>query len=97
MRIQEVKIELQKKVCVREITSLGARIPSYVIYYRFFCQLPPFRLLRFYIEKKPCDPAVPRLMTSIQSIYGITEALLKKRLQHRYFPVNFAKSLRTTF
>ena len=50
MRNQEEKIELQKKVhrriCLRDITLLAARPPSYVIFLSFF------RLLRFYEKKK---------------------------------------------
>ena len=40
-----IKIELQKKVhrkiCVRDITFLTARLPFYVIFCCFFCLLPP--------------------------------------------------------
>ena len=49
MKIQEEKIELQKKVhrevCVRDNLFLAARHPSYVIFCRFFRLLPSFRLL----------------------------------------------------
>ena len=59
MRIQEEKSELQKKVrrriCVREISFLAPRPPSYVIFYCFFRLLPPFHLLQFYTEKNFCS------------------------------------------
>ena len=56
MRIQEEKIELNKKVhrriCVRDVTFLAARPHFYVIFCRFLRLPPPFRLHRFYEEKK---------------------------------------------
>ena len=34
------------------ITFLAARLRSYLIFCGFFSPIPPFRLLRFYVEKK---------------------------------------------
>ena len=52
MKIQEEKIELQKKVhrktCVTSITFLAECPASYVIFCSFFRLLPHFCLLRFY-------------------------------------------------
>ena len=52
----EGKTELHKKVhtriCMRDITFLAARPPTYVIFCRFFLLFLLFRLLEFYIEKK---------------------------------------------
>ena len=54
MRNQEGKIALHKQVhrriCVKSITFLIVRRPSYVIFCRFFRLLPPFRLLWFYLK-----------------------------------------------
>ena len=56
MKIQEEKIELQKKVhrktCVTSITFLAECPASYVIFCSFFRLLPHFCLLRFYTEEK---------------------------------------------
>ena len=56
MRIQEEKIELQRKInrktCVTSITFLAERPASYVILCSFFRLLPPFYLLRFYTEER---------------------------------------------
>ena len=55
MRNQEEKIALHKQVhrriCVKSITFLIVRPPSYVIFCRFFRLHPPFRLLWFYLKK----------------------------------------------
>ena len=64
MRIQEEKIELQKEVhrriCFSDIVFLIARPPSYVIFCRFSRVLCPFRLLRFYVEKKSSPETTKR-------------------------------------
>ena len=56
LKIQEKKIKSNKKVhrriSVREVTFLAARPHSYIIFCRFLRLLPPFRLLRFYVQKK---------------------------------------------
>ena len=39
------------RVCVRDITFLVARPPSYAIFCRYFRLLPPFCQLRFYVER----------------------------------------------
>ena len=56
MRIQEVKIELQKRVhkriCVRDITFLAACPNYYVICWNVFCLLLLFGPLQFYVEKE---------------------------------------------
>ena len=58
MRIQESKIELQKKVhrgiCVRDITFLTARSPSYIIFCCFFCVLHSWVEKKFAREKRSC-------------------------------------------
>ena len=56
MRIQEKKIELQKKVhrriCVSDITFLATRPSSYVIICRIFRLFVSIRLLQLHVEKK---------------------------------------------
>ena len=60
MRIQEKKIELQKKVyrriCVRDITFLATRPSSYVIICRTFRLFISIRLLQLHVEKKDFAP-----------------------------------------
>ena len=60
MRIQEKKIELQKKVhrriCVRDITFLATRPSSYVIICSIFRLFVSILLLQLHVEKKDFAP-----------------------------------------
>ena len=81
MKIQDGKIELQKKVhrriCVRDVTYLATCPPSYVIFCRFF------RVLRFKVEKNtfalknggappiPSLPPLPALPVSTAVLHKV--------------------------
>ena len=64
MKMEEGKIELQKEVhrrmCFSDILFLIARPPFYVIFCHFSRVLCPFRLLRFYVEKKSSPETTKR-------------------------------------
>ena len=93
-RIQEEKIELQKKenrkICVRDITFFAARPLSYVTFCCFFRLLSPFRLLQFCVEKHFCSsklweegelppPASPVSAALIQAMFIYNTFILQGR------------------
>ena len=83
MRIQEEKIELQKKVhgkiCVRDITFLAVRSPVDVIFCRFF------RLLQFYVEKIYPDYMCLVLLMLFKSINKRNSKRFNSRVYSLFF------------